>query len=598
MCRFLQVFCAIFSGVLLALAIPNEHYLFGEPLIGLFALLPLYLAVSSAQSYRSSFWICALQALVTHLLSSFWLGNFHGFALFTLGASAFGTAGYHGLFGWLYHWLFSKYTSQGSAASLSMRAGRLDFAVFARIFMFASLYTIWEWCKSNGFLGYPWGTLSMTAYRWPLVTQIAAITGCYGVTFLFALFAATLAEGLLVLRTLSKAITPRRYAEGYTRTAKVTAAFFLLALCYGLITYTIPRQPVKLLNAVLVQQNKDPWLSGDKSAIDISTRLTEEGLASFSAAEKEADVVVWSESVLGKNFPDAIHHYTSYPKEKSLIAFIREKKVPFIIGAPYTFNREKHQTANATILIDKNGKYAGNYAKLHLVPFAERIPGVEYEWVRNFIHNIAGFSYGWTQGYKATLFEIPLSTAPLYDAEKTEIVSLVSTAHKADTQPSVRIGTPICFDDAFGEVCRRLYLAGSEVFINLTNDAWSQTQSAEMQHFIVASYRAIEYRTTLARSTNAGFTCVVSPTGSILQSVPLFEERALAAEIPVYERKMTVYARLGDWLPILLAVLCTLLFAVITLSEYDRKNESFTTERMKALGIWFTTKADMSEWNY
>ena len=100
--RFLQVFCAVFSGLLLALAIPNELYKLGSPLIGLFSLAPLYLAVVRSKSYNEAFFVCALQALACHLASSFWLAFFHGYALFTLGASALGTAGYHGLFGWLY----------------------------------------------------------------------------------------------------------------------------------------------------------------------------------------------------------------------------------------------------------------------------------------------------------------------------------------------------------------------------------------------------------------------------------------------------------------------------------------------------------------
>ena len=68
---FLQVFCAVFSGLLLALAIPNELYKLGSPVIGLLSLAPLYLSVTRAKDYNEAFRVCALQALVCHLTSSY-----------------------------------------------------------------------------------------------------------------------------------------------------------------------------------------------------------------------------------------------------------------------------------------------------------------------------------------------------------------------------------------------------------------------------------------------------------------------------------------------------------------------------------------------
>ena len=44
MCRILQVFCSIFSGIALALAIPSEILEFGSAPTALFALTPLYIA--------------------------------------------------------------------------------------------------------------------------------------------------------------------------------------------------------------------------------------------------------------------------------------------------------------------------------------------------------------------------------------------------------------------------------------------------------------------------------------------------------------------------------------------------------------------------
>ena len=91
--------------------------------------------------------------------------------------------------------------------------------------------------------------------------------------------------------------------------------------------------------------------------------------------------------------------------------------------------------------------------------------------------------------------------------------------------------------------------------MNITNDSWSKTQSAEYQHLAVAAYRAIEFRTTLARCTNSGVTTVISPSGKVISSLPLFEPAHLSVSIPVYGRQVTFASQFGDWLPHVLIVL-------------------------------------------
>jgi apolipoprotein N-acyltransferase len=578
MLRFLQVFCALFSGIITALAIPNELLLLGSPVIGLFAAVPLYIAVSRAKSYRESFWLCGLQALVVHLLSSFWLGNFKDFAIFTLGASAAGTAVIEACAGLFYYFPFSR---RSSSQILAENGGRRSFLIPLRIFWFASLYTVYEWVKSTGFLAYPWGTLSMTAFRWPLVTQIAAITGPYGVTFLFALFSAVCGEGVLLLSQLISAVRPQDVFDSWKTAAFACAALFCVTVAYGTYEYALPRKPVKTLNAVLVQQNLDPWAGSDAQAIAISTRLTEEKIREFNQAGIDPDLVVWSEAVLDRPFPNSMNHYRAFPEGEPLVSFISRMNVPFIIGGSLTVNRAEHKYSNAAVLIDKDGNYAGAYAKLHLVPFAEVIPGADYAWVRALLNKLVGFSTGWTPGRQDVLFEIPVKTPPSDEcADPVKIVSIDGREEK-QYQPSVFVSTPICFDDAFAEVCRGLFLAGSDVFINITNDSWSLTDSAEYQHFVVASYRAIEYRTTLARSTNAGYTVVLDPAGRVLQSAPLFEQHALAARIPVYKRILTTYARFGNWIPAVCLILAAL---YIIVSSFAGKHSAAEEISLSCIG--------------
>lgn len=567
MCYFLQVFYSVFSSILLALSIPNEILTFGSAFIGLIANVPIYVAINKSKSYKEAFWLCFLHGFFTHIFSSFWLGNFQGYAIFTLGASSIGTGFVEAFLSLFFYFpiLFDK-----NRFSLKHKTDSEDSFIPFKIIWFTSLYTVWEWIKSTGFLGYPWGTVSMTAFQWTFITQIADLTGPYGITFLFTFCSALVGEGLLIFTKRTYSI---KKSNAFKNTTKAFLSLMLLANFYGFIQYITPREPIKSFNAILVQQNGDPWQKGEELSIEISKRLTEEKITELKNAGKTCDLVVWSEAVLRKRFPNAQFYYDFYPEDEPLLDFIDRMNSTFIIGAPYTVNFEKHLFSNSAILFNKDGQYCGAYQKMHLVPFAELIPGAQFERIQKIMKGMVGFSYGWYPGQIATTFEIPIQNIPL-DARKYRTISIVNSNNITETpkepKKSVVISTPICFDDTAAEVCRALFLTGSEVFINITNDAWSKTKSAEIQHMVVAHYRAIEYRTTLARCTNAGYTVVINPVGKILDSLPLFEECALATTIPVYEREITIYAKLGNWLPMLLALL-SIVYVLFTLSNRTDK---------------------------
>lgn len=575
MSRFLQIFCTILSTLLIAFSIPNELLKFGSPIIGLFSLYPFYLAISSSKSLSNSFGLCFMHGALTHLLSSFWLGNFPGFAIFTLGASDLGTGFFEGFFslGFYFPILFASYSNE-----LTEYSGKNHLLIPVKIFWFAAIYTIWEYCKSTGFLAYPWGTISMTAYKWPLITQIADITGVYGVTFLFALFSACLGEGTLLLGKIHNTKAGRNIFASYKQSCLTVLALFILSLFYGSYQLVKERIPTKYMNTILVQQNHNPIRHEEEQNLLLAQQLTKEKLQEYEDNDESCDLVVWSEAVLSKRFPNAEIYYNFFPSDEPLTKFIKSHQTPFIIGGPVVFNDEKHEYGNSALLFDKNGKYQGAYTKMHLVPFAELIPFREYELIRRIIKGMIGFSYGWTPGSKPVLFEISLNT-PGPEKLPYKIISIAGENTKNEAKTAI-ISTPICFDDSAHEVCRALYMSGSEAFVNITNDSWSKTDSAEIQHFVVAHYRSIEYRTTTLRSANAGYTCVIDPRGRVLNDLPLFMEAALSCRVPLYQREMTVYARFGDWLPYSLLLL---VFAYIFLTVKNKRREEKDCKRISTL---------------
>lgn len=596
--RFLQVFYVIFSAIITSLAIPNEILLFGSPVLGLIALIPLYLALARCKTFLCAGLLTSLQMFITHTLSSFWLGYFKDFALLTLGA----TATVYILLGFFLGQLFfipfyfTKKAKLAERAALCGGGNLFTWNSPIRILMFATLWTLYEWYKSTGFLGYPWGTLIMTAWKWNIVTQIVSFTGTWGLSFLFALANAVIAEGILLVFKIppqkffitgsqnhindvaqvpdtiltrlenaggmhfSIAYFCRKFTITNTHSYICTALFcltlFACTVFFGIYEYTKERIPIKTVKTILVQPNTDSWLTlNDANAIAVGQRLTEEALIEY---EKQPDIVLWSEAILGKSYPDAEPYYQRFPTEKPLTQFIAEVGVPFIMGGPVEINQDEYeekgrrQLNNGALYYDKYGNWLDFYGKIKLVPFAEIIPYADNKWIMMFMESVVKFSSGWVQGEEYTLFEIPL-----------------------DNGESVKVSTPICFEDAFPMLCRDLFFAGSEAFFNITNDAWSLKDSAEIQHFVISSYRAQEFRTTLVRSTNAGFSTVTDPAGRILYSLPLFESVGGGFDVPIYERQLTIYAIFGNWVPQLLGAVYIVFYIGVYIKIKKSKNDIF-----------------------
>ena len=550
----LQVFYSVFSGTLLAAAIPNELYLFGCPIITTFAFIPYYLVFNKIKNYRQAFLCGFLQAVTTHLISSFWLAYFKDFAILTLGASAFGTGMIGGFLALFIYLPFSSSAKHNELNQYTLHQKYFDSINF-RILYFAALYTIYEWIKSSGFLGYPWGTVSSAVYKWPLLMQISSITGTYGITFVLVLLNALLAELLLF-----NSHKTENTIFSLKQTGVLCAALFSCILVYGLFQYNIPRKPVKQLKTILVQQNSDPWKEKtDTDSILVSEKLTDDILDTISEEDEPVDLVVWSEGCLKHIFPSAENFYNYHPQERPLLKYVREKQIPFIIGGAFLRDRQLKKYFNAALIFDKNGQFRGCYGKNHLVPFAEALPFIEYPKIKAIMQKIIGISAGWTPGDQYVYFDIPCKTTSDYISGPVKNIDLTKSydqQKREENHPvTVRLTTPICFDDAFTDIMRPMFLNGAELFVNITDDSWSLKESSEIQHFVIASYRAIEYRTTLVRSANAGYSVVVTPNGKVIADLPLFEATSAVFDIPVYERTMTTYAKFGNWFPYTLIVL-------------------------------------------
>jgi apolipoprotein N-acyltransferase len=116
-----------------------------------------------------------------------------------------------------------------------------------------------------------------------------------------------------------------------------------------------------------------------------------------------------------------------------------------------------------------------------------------------------------------------------------------------------RIGVLVCFEGIFPELARDYVRKGSDLLVNITNDAWFGRSSAPYQHLAMSRFRAVENRVWVARAANTGISAIVAPSGRIVAQSALFERLSLRGTVGLGARP-TLYTRYGDVLPTLLLI--------------------------------------------
>ncbi len=533
------------SGVLTAFALPNELFARGNAVLGLLCLVPYFLALRQSVEVLSPFetpsrWrrhalVGATYGIVSGFLSNYWLMFFGEFSVWTIGGVTFGFALYHSVL-----------------APILATTRRMP--GWARPVALALFFAAYDYLRSVGFLGYPWGLMAYPGVSILPLIQHVEITGVWLLSFFFVLGNAAVTEGLILFflqkgdtatagrwsvawRTSGAGGARDALTDGSRAVAVGTGVFVMLAagmLTFGYAALRAERPVTATARMLLVQQNSDSWARGNElNALAQVQELTLDGLQ-VAAENGPLDLVVWSETSLRRLYTENSGFYREKPPTLPFLTFLRQLPTPLLTGAPVLMNAEQREVGNGALLIEKNGEVIQWYAKQQLVPFAERIPFWHIPAVQALFRRAVGLTGVWTPGREHRLFELQ---------------GVQTGAAGTSESRTVRYGTPICFEDAFGYLCREFVSQGADLLINLTNNSWSRTDSAQIQHYVAAKFRSVENRITLVRSTNSGLTTVVDPWGRQGQTLPMFESRYLVVDVPIYAGVgNTLYTTHGDYL--------------------------------------------------
>lgn len=514
----LEIGLLILSAFLFAFSFPSMISDRGFFPLGFFALFPIFIVIHRSGWVRI-FLYGLFFGFLHYALFNFWLLKFHPLAIFIVPII-------YALYGLI---LFPVLKI---ADTLSPKYGYIFQAV---------IWVGYEYLKSKGFLGYTYGTIGYTQYPFLPLIRISSIFGVWGVSLLVLFPSAFLGNALRDgMRRGGEFVGKHRID------IIVFGVLFSAAVVFGIVSKTdldeTPRWRV-----ALIQHNVDPWKHDYEDALDILIDLSEE------AVRAEPDIVVWSETA----FVPAVDYHTKYRRNREtyelvrrLKAFLAGQEVPYVLGNDdgvlKRVGSEERIDYNAALLFE-GGEITERYRKTHLVPFTENFP-FEKRFPRIYRLLLEADTHFWAEGTEYTVFNAA----------------------------GVTFSTPICFEDTFGYISRRFVQNGAEVIVNLTNDSWSFSTAAMMQHMTMAVFRAVENKRSLVRSTNGGITCFIDPNGAITARIPPFTEAYLVDEAPVYTEKTTAYTKWGDWFGfvMMLGSLCFLLAGGLTRFLKYRKMKS------------------------
>jgi apolipoprotein N-acyltransferase len=517
-----RILLVLSSSLLLVLSFPN----FDLGFLAWVGLLPLFLSIT----YRRVIYSFLLSLICGVLFFSgtfYWIFAVPKYSLLNHAPLIVYFGLYFGVFGLIYFFL---YTRIGIAPTL-----------FAAPFIWVSL----EYIRSNlSFLSLPWALLAHSQYQYPVIIQIASITGAYGISFLIVMVNAALAA--VVYQYCERLKIPPRlpFSKGgvtpYQKEIRIspplekgdrggfvyrlpllatTASLLLLTLLFGYftITNTIPGSKIKLS---LVQGNIEQSKKWDpryaREIMKTYTELTQE------ASKEQPAMIIWPETAT----PGSI---TRIP-----MLYTQVKNVAKNAGTYLLLGSAQHQKFaqresntpkyfNSVYLINPDSSVVKNqrYDKIRLFPFGEYLPFKEI---------------------------IPWSSIGVSSMDHY----MPGKEFKVFEHPDFRFAVTICWESVFPDLFRQFVKRGGQCMINLTNEARFGKTAASHQVVSITVFRAVENRVFVVRCANTGVSCIIDPYGRVVDRVKnekgqdIFVRGVMSGWIIPLDSR-TIYTRYGDW---------------------------------------------------
>jgi len=508
----ISIIAAVASGFLLSAGFPMKDY----SLLPWIGLVPLLLVLCYRRPI-SGFLLAFICGAVFFLNIFDWILEVPGYLYLHHGFLAVYLGSFFGLFGL-------------EVSFISRRRG-----IITALFVAPCLWVCLEYIRSNfSFLALPWGLLAHSQYNHPILIQISAITGVYGVSFLIVMVNAAITTLVLVSfrakklagASLREAIPAR---QAYALIA-VSCSVFAFSLVYGYSTVGGGVADSTITIATIqpnIEQGKKWDPTYEKFIMQTLRDLTIE-----ASAQKPA-LIVWPETATPRSI---MENYGLFLQVQEAAT---KAGAPILLGSSERRKNEKKSPReskylNSAFLVYPQGSRTKvqKYDKIQLMPFGEYLPNKEIiPWARLRVPNIGGY----VPGTEFTTFELG----------------------------SLRFCTVICWESIFPGLVRPFLQRGADLIINITNEAWFVERVASYQFLSMNVFRAVEHRVSMVRCANTGISCFIDPYGKVTGRVQrdgedIFVRGFLTREVPIH-RERTIYTALGDAIIYISAVISLLI---------------------------------------
>jgi len=374
--------------------------------------------------------------------------------------------------------------------------------------------------------GYGWMRVGTCLHAIPWIAGSARVWGTFGLSFVAAAAAGGLADYL------------RRNQRWAKRTRRPRTSLFFgaapLGLAIALSVGTEPPPTVPGPRVLLVQPSFEQHRKMEPRAwqelAEESIALTARGIA--EAGVPAPDLVAWGETMFPfplaepglKQAFEGGARPPPWARDQLELRWIQNMEAVeqtwiggrllgpqgvLPAGTSFLTGVEHHALAdgvirrqNAIVLFGPDGRRAGFGGKVHLVPGAENLCGLErVGFVRAAVESVAGY--------------VP----DLLALESARVLTLRTRDGR-----EFRFGTSVCFDNAYDDPYTVPLREGDLDFhLVCSNEAWYETSFEFDQMVAFSRLLAIETGRSFVRATNAGISIVLDPSGAVvsrLEAVP------------------------------------------------------------------------------
>ena len=267
----------------------------------------------------------------------------------------------------------------------------------------------------------------------------------------------------------------------------------------------------------IIQPSSDPFLkykNGYKNEIEQNI------LNLVERTSPKSEIVV---------LPEAELPYSMQSKDfTNFIKKIDTSNKEFISGV---WSYKDEHLYNALININTSE----SYNKMHLVPFGEYIP---------FISSLRGI---------ISFFDMPMSNVKHGNKNQQNIAIF--------KDKTINFAPLICFDIAFSNTVRKSNKS-SYFMINISNDTWFGKSIGPYHHLDITRVRAIENNKWIIRSTNDGFSAIITNNGTIVDIIEKGITGVINSGINI-EKERSLYNIYGYFIPYLLSILIIVISAIM-----------------------------------